>query len=159
VSDLNWLEVCDDWKVDGGLRDVHVFSASEADWQRLLDVVSRQGWASSYSEDGEPVPMPAEVGRIFEHMKTRSVLWEIRPTSEIKINCFFFSPDEIDFDIDPREIVGQSQLDAVCEFVRVVGKALDKPVAVTWEGESAREAAFMRYEPETDAILRVDAAV
>jgi hypothetical protein len=45
----------------------------------------------------------------------------------IATDCYSFRPDEIEFDLSPREVVGQTQLDAVCEFVRTIGKTLNSP--------------------------------
>jgi hypothetical protein len=154
VSDLRWSEVREDWE-DGSnvLRDIYVLSTTEDDWQRVLDLVRASGWPSSYTEGDNPAPLPTKVGEIFERTSGLSVLLRIWPTEGVAIHCHFFVPDEIEFDVSPREVTGQTQLDAVCGFVRAIGKALDKPVLVTWESTPSEP--IMRYQPGTDAIDRV----
>jgi hypothetical protein len=67
------------------------------------------------------------------------------------MDCHFFTPDEIEFSFYTREVVGQPQFEAVCEFMRLVGRTLAKPVVVSYE--SAPSYAFLRYDPETDEVV------
>jgi hypothetical protein len=139
-----------DWEPDGALRDIYVQATSEEDWQRVVDVIRSRSWPSEYTEDGDSVEMPALVGEIFRHTGRAAVLWQIHPTSAINVNCHFFTTEEIEFDLAPREIVGQAELDVVCEFVRTIGQVTDKPVVVCWE--NMPDAPTMVYEPATDSV-------
>jgi hypothetical protein len=134
------------------LRDAYVFGTTEDDWQRVLAALRSRRWPLAYTEDGEPTDIPSDVREIFNRGKARAVTWQIKPSREIRVNCHFFTPDEIEFDFDPREILGQVQLDTVCEFVQMVGRAVQKAVVVCWE--NTPEAAIMRYEPATDELVR-----
>ncbi len=141
-----------DWEPDGALRDVYVHSTDEADWQRVVNVVRAGECATSYTEDGSPVPMPMSVGEIFERGPERAILWQIEPEGGIRVNCHFFDPAEIEFDLDPREVVDQAALDVVCDFVRLIGRVVQKPVVIS--EENAPEAAILSYDPATDAMAR-----
>jgi hypothetical protein len=77
------------------------------------------------AEDDNPTPLPTKVGEILERTSRLSALWRIWPMEEVAIHCHFFGPDEIEFDVSPREVVGQTQLDGVCGFVRAIGRAVD----------------------------------
>jgi hypothetical protein len=106
------------WSGDpGALLDAYVSSTDADDWQSAVDGVRAIGWPSSYSEDGASMSMPSDVSEIFARSQFASCLWTIRPTNEIAINCHFFGPDEIEFDLDPREIQVQRHLDLVCQFI------------------------------------------
>jgi hypothetical protein len=41
-------------------------------------------------------------------------------------NCHFFTPGEIEFDIDPREVAGQPQLDGVFGFMRCLAQSVGR---------------------------------
>ena len=147
-----WSEVQEDWEPDGSLRDVYVRDVNETDWQRVVDLIRTREWATSYTEDGNPVAMPNPVGEIFARGKRAAILWQIEPAGGIRVNCHFFDPAEIEFDLDPREVVGQAALDVLCGFVRLVGSVLQKAVVVS--EENSPDAAIMSYDPATDAIIR-----
>ena len=43
-------------------------------------------------------------------------------------NCHFFTPEEIEFDIDPREVVGQTELDGLFGFMSCLAEAVGQDV-------------------------------
>ncbi len=47
----------------------------------------------------------------------------------------FHADDEIDFDVDLRELQGQDRLDVLCGFLREIGRRLGKQVLMDPEGE------------------------
>lgn len=151
----SWSDVSEDWADFDGLRDIFVFDTKLEDWQRLIDLFRLQ-WPSIYSEDGSPERMPTEARTIFRVREQRAVRWEISASPTIHIHCHFFTPEEIEFDVDPQEVRASADFDAVCEFIGSVGAALGKTVSVCAEGDSTAE--IMRYEPETDLLRRVSTA-
>lgn len=149
-----WESVSESWSWDGSWRDAYVFDTDGDDWQRVVDLVRRQGWeARTNGEGGVESPLPAEVRDIFA-LDSTSPTWLIRPGAGVEIKCHFFAPEEIEFDLDPRQITDQSSLDVVCEFLRAIGRELRKPVVVTAENDPAWT--IMRYDPRTDEIAAGD---
>jgi hypothetical protein len=116
----------------------------------VIDVVRSQEWSSSYSEDGEQRPMPNSLDEIFARRSRVAVLWAITPASGIRINCHFFTSEEIEFDLAPTEIVGQTELDVVVEFVRLIGRASGKRASVCYENSPDKP--FMIDDPVTDLV-------
>jgi LSD1 subclass zinc finger protein len=49
----------------------------------------------------------------------------------------FHADDEVDFDVDLRELQGQERLDVFCGFLREIGRRLGKPVLMDPEGATA----------------------
>ena len=144
------------WRYDeGALLDAYVYGTTIEDWQLAIDAVLSLGWVTSYSEDGEPEAMPS-VSEIFARSELVVAGWSIRPVNDMRINCHFFVPDEIEFDFCPREIVSQRHLDFVCDFISVLGRQVDKPVAVGIESSDPRPAPLMQYEPAADRIVLTD---
>jgi hypothetical protein len=152
VDVLKWEDVSEDWRPDGALRDVYVFDATEADWQRVVDAV-RGRWSSTYQVDGQAAQMPEAVREIFRAASSQRPLWQIKLRDGIVANCHFFGGEEIEFDLDPREVSSQLDLDVVCEFLRVVGQATAKPSVLS--AENSPDLPIARYDPETDRITHV----
>jgi hypothetical protein len=121
--------------------------------------VIRDGWPSSYSEDNEPHALPAAIADVFRRSTSRTCFWEIQLTPTIEANCHFFTEDEIEFDLDPREILSASDLDAVCAFVQAVGRALRRPVHVCQEGDPPWPQDDVRYDPMPTKSSRCRSAI
>jgi hypothetical protein len=102
-------------------------------------------WPSIYSEDGVDVVMPTDVGGIFERSAEFAVLWSVRPVDGVQLHCHFFVPEEIEFDLSPREVLGPQELDGIAEFVRLVGEATGK--VVTLCPENAPDEPLVTYTP------------
>lgn len=133
MGSFAWDDAREDWFVDGGLRDIYVFETTRADEKPVVDVLRATYGPTRFSFGEE------------SHESN------LRPHPDVLISCYF--ADGVQFDVDPREIVGQAEFDVICEFVLVVGRALGRQVDVT--GENDPSTVFMRYEPETDTLVRV----
>ncbi len=62
-----------------------------------------------------------------------------------------YSAEEIDFDVDLRELQGQDRLDILCGFLSAVGRRLGKPVIMTAEG--FRECPILGFDPAVDRVV------
>jgi hypothetical protein len=66
----------------------------------------------------------------------------------VQLNCHFFCANEIEFDLDPREVHGQADLDALLSFMEMIAVATAKPVLMT--PENMHDSPFIRVvSPET----------
>lgn len=97
--------------------------------------------------------MPSDVREVFARTQGAACLWQIHAPDGVRINCHFFYPGEIEFDLDPRELVAQTHVDVVCEFISAIGRTLGRSVAVCVEGGDPRPTALMRYEPALDDVV------
>ena len=104
----------------------------------------RARWPWSYEEGGHPVEMPRDVRALFSRTVATG-FWRITLREGLQAHCHFFGPEEIEFDLDPRDVMDQASLDSVCEFARTVAEAADKPAVVCLE--SLPDAVIMRYDP------------
>ena len=147
MGSLRWADVEEDFQPDGALRDIYIEGTGEEDWQRVVDVVGTMNWPTRYfdaNSGSEPVSMPRAVGAIFAAC-AGMCSWEIKPARAITINCHFFAVDEIEFDLNPSEIIGQPELDVVVDFLRAIGDAARKPVILCHE--NAPDTTFVSYDP------------
>lgn len=75
----------------------------------------------------------------------------VRPADELEAIFRFHAEDEIDFDVDLRALRGQERLDVFCDFLRVIGRTLGKPVLMDPEGDHGRP--VLGYDVEDGRVV------
>jgi hypothetical protein len=127
------------WLVDGSLRDIYVFNTVPDDWDALLALA--QAHPHEYTRDGISTSLPGttSIFQARDHSHLLSVL-----AGTVRINCHFFAPDEIELDIDPREVKGPEEHAAVLLFVEQLARATGKDAVLT--PESTREIVLLHYQ-------------
>ncbi|MEV6180522.1 hypothetical protein [Streptomyces sp. NPDC052015] len=136
MADLLWDDV--KWFFDpvemGTLPDVFVPDTSVEDWQAVLDLVREQGWAFEYSEGGAVLPLPRAEVVLSRPADAEQPHLEVLPAAGVVAIFRFYAAEEIDFDVDIRELQGQERLDVLCEFLTAIGRRLGKRVLMDYEG-------------------------
>lgn len=150
MPDLLWNDVqCFfDPDVRGSLPDVSVPHASMEDWQSVLDLVAASGWPWQYSEGGAVRPMPRAEVVLSRPLGAECRVW---PSTDVLVIFRFYASEEVDFDVDLRELQGQERLDVLCGFLVAVGRRLGKPVVMTAEGDA--EHPVLGFDVETDRVV------
>ncbi|WP_069769657.1 hypothetical protein [Streptomyces sp. LUP30] len=153
APDLVWEDVRGCFDPDGGtLPDVVVHGASAADWQAVLDLVAERGWEHEYAEGVTVLPVPR--AGVVHSRPAGAECPELRvwPAPDMLAIFRFYSVDEIDFDVDVREVQGQERLDEFCGFLRAIGRRLGKPVAMYAEGGRTGPA-LIGFDPGADRVV------
>lgn len=158
AADLLWDDVRELFDPDlmGSLPDVCVPHTSVQDWQDLLDLVVARGWRFEYSEGDTVVPLPTAAAVRARASGSECTALRVWPYTNMLMIFRFFAAEEIDFDLDLREIQGQQRLDQFCAFVRAVGQYLGKPVLMGAEGGNPAEHPVLKFDIETDRVAVVD---
>lgn len=111
MADLLWDDVR--WFFDpemmGRLPDVTVPGASVDDWQAVLDLVAARGWAFHYSEGEEELPLPRAAAVLSRPADAECPELRVWPSADVLAIFRFYAAEEIDFDVDLREIQGQER--------------------------------------------------
>ena len=136
MADLKWEQVCTEFEVDGSLRDIYILQTDTHVWQRVIEVIRSEGYRLEFFCDDKPMPFPAEVNTVFRLRESSSCLLKIY-VATIQLNCHFFGDGEIEFDLDPREIMGQVQLELLFHFMRLLANSVDASVSLTPENLSS----------------------
>ena len=71
------------------------------------------------------------------------------------MHCHFFTTDEIELDLDPREVTSQGQLDAVLDFISNLGAALQRDVVLT--EENSPEHVWFKFAAATGQVRYTEA--
>jgi len=141
---LSWEAVHREFYCDGSWRDIYVLGTNMDDWQRMLDAVRASPYQVQYFRHSKPVELPAEAAEAFPLPDECDRLLSVT-FSGVLANCFFFTDDEIEFDIDPREIKGQDELDSLLEFMHRLADGVGKDAILT--PENMREIVIFRVRP------------
>jgi hypothetical protein len=138
MSDLRWEEVRNFFDPDlmGALPDVVVPDASPEDWQAVFDLIVARGWQWEFLQGETALPLPTAADALARPAGAETVALRVWPAPGVLAIFRFMSDNEIDFDVDLRELRGQEGVDALCAFLGEIGRELNKPVLLTSEGGS-----------------------
>jgi hypothetical protein len=154
VPDLLWDDVRDlfnpAWM--GALPDVVVTGTSLDDWQTVLDFIVSSGWQWEYSEDGVAMPLPPASDILSRSPADVATALRVRPVPDVEVIFRPASVDEIDFDIDLRELQGQAGVDVLCDLMTTIGRLLGKPVLMSAEGDTDHP--VLGFNPEAGRMVR-----
>lgn len=139
IADVPYL-----WSRDGSLRDVYFVGTTLAHWKSFLTFIRHN--TNKYSFDGEALVLPS-VEEIFSNREGSHLLSVA--VSGVAINCHFFVAEEIELDIDPREVHGRKGHEAVLEFVASLSREIEKPALIT--PENGVDIPFLSFEPKNHA--------
>ncbi len=153
VSELLWDDVAYFFDPDlmGALPDVRVPDTSVEDWQAVLDLIGESGWRCQYSEGDVVLPVPRAEAVLSRSADAGCPELRVWLTDEVLAIFRFCAVEEIDFDVDLRELQGQGRLDVFCGFLRMIGRRLGKPVLMDPEGDSGRP--VLGFDIERDRVV------
>ena len=146
---MNWQYVKHLFEWDGSWRDIYISNADAALCQRVIDAV-RSRYTTHYQEDGERKPFPQSITIVVDRRDEVTPCLSIY-IEGIRINFHFFTPDEIEFDIDPREVDSEEKFAALTEFMRCIGQQSERDVVLAPEGGAEREEMLIAYHPQNDS--------
>jgi len=153
MSDLLWDDVRNffDPYLMGSLPDVYVEDASVEDWQAVFDLVRSSGWAWEYLEGQVAGPLPSAAEVLAQRAVAETVLLRVWPVAGVLAVFRPWSADEIDFDVDLRELQGQEGVDVLCRFLTAIGRRLGRQVVMTAEGDYGHPA--LGFDPAADRVV------
>jgi hypothetical protein len=132
MDHLTWDRVRSEFAFDGSLRDIYILQTHPNDWQQILNALRAGAFELQYFRDAQPAELPFEAAEIFGAGGERSCLLSVT-FDGITANCHFFMPSEIEFDIDPREVRGEQQFDALIRFMHLLAETTSKEALLTVE--------------------------
>jgi len=153
MPSLLWDDVRDffDPELMGALPDVCVAGTSVEDWQAVFDLVRLSGWAWEYSVGGVAEPLPSAAEILSRPADADTVDLRVWPVPHVLAIFRPMSAEEIDFDIDLRELQGQAGVDTLCDFLGAIGRRLGKTVAMTAEGDYGNP--VLGFDPAVDCVV------
>ncbi len=139
-----WEDVSDEFAWEGSWRDICVSETSISDWRAVWRVLHTAGLDLTYAVDDVNTTPLENVDEIFASPRQCTFLAAV-VVAGTRLNCHFFSELEIEFDLDPRDVTGQVQLDALISFMAALASATGKVALMT--PENTHDAPFLRVQP------------
>ena len=130
----DWKHVRSEFEPDGSLRDIYVLNANAELWNQLLSSLEESRYQFRFfTPDGAMSPAPRSFEEIDTLKETDPVRMEIQLPGGLSLNCHFFSPSEIELDLDPKEIYDQKTYAFLGEFMRWLAFTLGREALLTHE--------------------------
>lgn len=129
---VDWAQIASDFKWDGSLREIRVPGTSVADWQHFLDALRRIAPSFTFTIDKEAADLPILAEEALACRQTASPLLSFQ-AGDVRLNCHFFSADEIELDLDPRDVTGDIQLAALADLMGWMADTIGRLVVLTSE--------------------------
>jgi len=134
-----WDNIAWIFKYDGSLRDIYVQDISLDDWRKLIDFLNDtyklKFGITGKEKDSKQIDKDYMIRYLIDNsgeMESKSVTIDLEG---VNINCHFFLPDQIEFDIDPREIKSIGDYKKVEGFMISVSDTLKNQVTLTGDNE------------------------
>lgn len=131
---ITWDSVRAHFERKGAWFDLFVPRVTLRDWQRMLDMLRATSYKLTYAQAGERRAFPRTAVEAFPAPGLNDRLMTVT-FSGVVANCHFLSEDEIEMDLDPYDVKGQAELDALLGFMRKIALAIGKDVLLTVENK------------------------
>ena len=147
---MNWEELKEKiYYWDGSWRDIYIKNTTKADWKKWTDFVNQNYRIEWFNERTGQVETKIDFDVILEYWDGNENLCSTANVfiDKIQINAHFFISEEIENDIDPREIITIEDHYKIVNYMTELSVLLGKTVILTPENEP------MISTPENSAVL------
>src|ERR1043165_2712303 len=144
MANVEWDACRQYFKEDSALRDIYIHKTSIEDWRVLFEIV-RANFNVEYFIDGSPCQIPLAVDAAFAARNESHTMLRFY-VGGITVVCHFFTVEQIEFDIDPREVTSKESFDELLGFIRKLGQTVNKAVVLTYENDELHP--FISFESE-----------
>jgi len=131
---LEWDRVRGEFYRDGSWRDIYVLGTSIEHWQRALDALRSSPFQMRYVRAAIECPLPSGAAEAFPEPGWADRLLSVDLHGPIA-NAHFFTETEIEFDLDPREVGSQRELDSILQFMHLLASATGREAILTPENQ------------------------
>ena len=128
-----WNQVEKALHPDGSLRDIYFFDSTVEIWDSFLAAVFKSEFNYKFYKDGEACEIYTDLNSILKERENTTLMLVIEKDG-VSFNCHFFTDEEIELDITPREVNSQYSLNVVLEFMVHFSRAIGLPCVLTYEG-------------------------
>jgi hypothetical protein len=135
----------------GALPDMYVPESSVTDWEAVFDLARSSGWTWEYSEGDVTRLLPSAAEVLSRPVDVDSAYLRVWPVPDVLAIFYPMSADEIDFDVDLRELQGQGGVDLLCDFLGAIGRRLGKQVVMTSGGDYGNP--VLGFDPTADRVV------
>lgn len=140
---MMWEEYKVEFTPDGSLRDIYIKGVDIDDWQSFIDFLRSTEANLDFYIEAKAAKLPDCIKDI---VLDREQLYQLSIRLDgVTVNCHFFTPVEIELDLNPQEIDSEAKAKVIFRFMSTVGRVLNRQVILT--PENAEEQPIFKYEP------------
>tara|TARA_B110001450_G_C17523349_1_gene441521 strand:- start:363 stop:860 length:498 start_codon:yes stop_codon:yes gene_type:complete len=134
---------------DCSWRDIYLFNSSRQEWTLLLQLLNSNYEIEWHNPKTDETCSKIDVEQIVEFWDGNDELISTAKIflDDLQINFHFFTDEEIEADLDPREFKKQEDHQKLLDFLTNISKHLNKEVFIT--PENAPEYKLIRVNQET----------
>ncbi len=156
LMQMKWEDYKAEFEFDGSWRDIYVLNTTISHWQLLIDFLRSDVYEYSCWIGGEKAILPSFAKEIFD------ADFEFKPilhlnVGSVTLNCYFFGDDDIEFDLDPREIQSEREAEQIFTFMRQIGEIMDKEVILT--PENSQKVPIFKFLPSIGKVQYIPCSV
>ncbi|WP_139957800.1 hypothetical protein [Flavicella sediminum] len=133
---MNWKELnIDIYFWDGSWRDIFILDTDRKDWKVFVDFINEKFDIKWFNENTQKTETKINFERLIDFWD-KKIEWNNTANiylDNIQINTHFFTENEIELDIDPREFNGINDHEKLMEFLTELSSRLNKRIKITPE--------------------------
>ncbi|RKF05090.1 hypothetical protein C8N26_0490 [Tenacibaculum lutimaris] len=126
-----------DW--DGSWRDIYILNTNVYDWEKLIVFLNQHCKLAWYNIDTDKNDCKIDLSQIKNGWNSGEGLLSVAKIfikDKIQINLHFFTPEEIEFDIDPREFNSIEDHNELMKLLIDISLNVGKQLIITAENHS-----------------------
>ncbi len=135
----NWEEIKWIFEPDGTLRDIYVENVDIEDWKILIDYLNANHIVKYGPSDDNQIINKIDKDYLIQLLTDVTGKLELKTVAiiidDIIINTHFFTVDEIEFDIEPKEINSVEDYKKVLSFMNEISRILNRQLILTGENQ------------------------
>lgn len=151
-NDIKWF-----FEPDGSLRDLYVQETSIKDWEKIIDLLNEKYqvkyWTGKSNEYVSKIDKEYCIAYFMNEtgeMECRHILIQL---GRVEMRFYFFLVEQIEFDIDPREINSINDFEQIENFMIDVSRILGKQITLTEESSPKLPLVKVDYKMVINRIL------
>jgi len=146
---MNWLAIKEEiYYRDGSWRDIYVLDTTWEDWRDWILLVNKTYEVTFYNGLTQQMEIGINTEAVHSYLTGKTDLTNSATIKlgAISIKCYFFTDEEIEIDIDPREIVSIEDHNRLIDYMTTVSICLNKSVIMT--AESSQDTIYILIDGE-----------
>ena len=131
---------------DGSLRDIYIYQADSDLWNTFIFLISNSNLNYEFWHGDRERKIPSNIKEIQSLQNSDPTILKIFIEEGIQINCHFFAEEEIEMDVDPKEISEKHRFSILVSFLMWLSQELKKSIHLTHENSPKEEILVIAHE-------------
>lgn len=152
---MDWEIIKKEFEFDGSLLDIYILNTTLHDWKEIVNYLNKSPEYKTeliikYLKPNLEELNLSDIEKLLKSIDSYN--WHIKIFRQnININCYGFEINEIEFNIDPREVTNQNSFNILLDFIKNISVISGKEVVLT--PENFQESIILSYKPEIDKFI------